>query len=180
MSRYEKILNRLEDLYGVARVQKAIADSKLFWNPLNYDDGADIADYFDVDHLMDYWIMKETGRNRWLFGFHDYALEDLSDPDFVLDKIKSCKNWKKYADIWMRRAPKRLRNKGILLIALTEITVKGFKAENAFKERMEAAGHDVRLSTPAEDARGIDFWVDGQPVQVKSERTLRRFTGGVK
>lgn len=53
--------------------------------------------------------------------------------------------------------------------------IDGKLAEDIFRERMEAIGREVTLSTTEEDMfEHIDFYVDGVTFDVKGEKKLRR------
>lgn len=171
MYSYEQLVERLELRLGDS-LPKRLEFARLYWNPRNFDKGGPIKKKLDVEILFDEWIKISTGKNRWLLNFHD-EIEDMSDPQEVMEAILRCKNWSRYSELWKRRAPRFVRSKFILLYALVDMTVQGGRSERVFEDRMRSEGRDVRKSSSAEDAAGIDFFVDGVPVQVKSEGTLR-------
>ena len=168
MSKYEQLRDALERKLG-DRLPARLEFARLYWGPRNYS-RHDLKKELDVELLFDEWIKIETGRNRWLLSFHD-EISDMSDPNEVMEAILHCKNWKRYAEIWKRRAPRHIRSPWIMLYAVVDMTTQGGRTENNYEDDMKKKGHTVERASSADDARGIDFWVDGKPVQVKSAKT---------
>ena len=167
MYRYEDLVAKLEEKVGESLPDR-LEFARLYWGPRNFDQRS-IKDKLGVEVLFDEWIRIITGRNRWLFGFHD--LKDMSDPQEVMEAILASSNWKRYSNLWKRKAPRYVRSTFLLLYALVDMTTQGGTTEQKFVEEQEAAGRKVEKSTAVDDARGIDFYVDGKPVQVKSKGT---------
>lgn len=166
---YDKMVETIIKKCGKKSAEKRLRYASLYWGPRNYSQKS-IKEELGQDILFDEWIRIETGRNRWLLNFHD-EIQDMSDPQEVMEAIVNCRNWPIYAKLWRKKAPGYVRSPWILLWALVDITVIGGKSENEFEQRMLAEGREVRRSTSAEDAAGVDFWVDGKPIQVKSKGT---------
>lgn len=51
---------------------------------------------------------------------------------------------------------------------ITKQVVLGIRTELGFEQKMQAAGVQFRRGTPEEDAKGIDYVVEGVPIDVKS------------
>jgi hypothetical protein len=145
-----------------------IKKAQLWHNPKNHDTGDDIREKLGVKVLWDEALALEGLGNRYYFPFHDYEMTDIEE---VMKLFKFCRNWNRYYQVWKKYAPKGCRNEAIYLLAVAQMSVKGFKNEEKEMDKLRAQGYDVRKSTAAEDAMGIDAWIDGEPVQFKSERT---------
>lgn len=172
MNTYDAIVNRILTETNVTEeiLLKKIKAAQAWHNPMNYDNGEGIKEKYGWKTLFTDHIKG----HRYYFKFHDY---DLTDVDVCLNAFKNCDNYKKYLSIWKRHAPKGLRSELIYLLAITEMTTKGFTHEKNVVKRLQEQGHDVRISTPEEDLRGIDIWVDGIAQQIKSKATAYNMQG---
>lgn len=170
MESYLKLYKYLQESKGWsnAAMSNAIKLAQLWHNPLNFDDGSPLKRKYEWDYLFTEALKKERLGNRYYFRFHDY---DMTNADEVMFAFQDCPNWKKYVRVWKKYAPAGLRSEAIFLLAVTSMTVKGFKHEEEVAEAHRKAGHTVIKSTPEEDLAGVDFWSDGQPIQVKSPAT---------
>ena len=168
MFTYEALDSALRKKLGKS-FEKRLRWARLYWGPRNYDRSS-IKEELSTDLLFDEWIKIETGRNRWLLSFHD-EISDMSDREAIMRAILECKNWPVYYKLWEQKANRLIRHKWILLYALVDMTAQGGETENAFERKMREEGRNVERASSADDARGIDFWVDGKPVQVKSAGT---------
>jgi hypothetical protein len=118
--------------------------------------------------MFDDALKKEGLGHRDYFDFHSI---DMTDVNLVFESFLECKNWNRYVRVWKKYSPQEFNNKWIYLLAIVSMSVKGFIHEGNEEQKYRDAGHDVRKSTPAEDRRGIDLWVDGEPKQIKSPAT---------
>lgn len=164
----EKVMN--EAGISAEELHRRIKKAEMWHNPLNYSSGKDIAAENGWEYLFTDALLLENRGRRYYFKFHDY---DLTDVDTCYRAFKSCKNFKEYSRVWMKHAPKGINRPEIYLLALVGMTVKGFKHEENVISELLSRGHTVSPSSPAEDLQGIDLWVDGEPVQVKSPNTFR-------
>lgn len=170
--KFTALENKVRSLAG-DNFDSTVRRARLYWNPRNFDGGDNIRRALRVNELFDAVIKRGTGRNRWLFNFHDLSMEEMADPQTVMEAFLNCKNWSRYSELWMEHAPKDLRHRAILLYAITDMTVQGGRKEWSFFNNMKKRGHKVEKSTAVDDANGVDFYVDGKPVQVKSEATIK-------
>lgn len=154
----------------VGELYKKIKLAQKWHNPLNYDNGNTIAEENGWEYLFTEALEKEGLGRRYYFRFHDY---DLTDVNTTYRAFKNCKNFKKYSKVWSKHAPAGLQRPEIYLLALVEMTVRGFKHEKTVMDALRAAGHEITPSSPEEDLKGIDFWKDGKPVQLKSPNTFK-------
>lgn len=148
-----------------------IKAAQLYHNPRNYSDGTDIAKENGWRRLFDEVILKKTGKTRYYFNFK-MAGKKMEDPDWVINAFFLCENWDTYSSLWANNAPKGLRHPFIYLLAITELSVKGFKREAEKVKEWESQGKTVVAATGKQDLEGTDFFVDGIAVQVKSPATL--------
>jgi hypothetical protein len=144
--------------------------AELWHNPLNVDDGSPIKAKYGWDIMFDEALEAAGRGHRYYFRFHDI---DMGNVDKVFSKFLNCPNWESYCSIWEKYAPREFNSRWIYLLAVVRMSVKGFKYEEKEAERLRSLGHDVRKSTPEEDLKGIDMWVDGKQHQVKSPATQR-------
>lgn len=137
---------------------------QLWHNPMNFSNGDDLKIKYGWDSLFTDFL---TG-SRYYFRFHDY---DLTDHDIVINKFRNCNNWSKYSKIWVENAPEMFASEAMFALVVTDMTVKGFRYEKKVVEKIRATGAEVVMSTPEDDLRGIDAYVNGKPIQIKSPGT---------
>lgn len=156
------------------RLNLLIKNAQLWHNPLNFDKGQKLKAKLGVEYMFDEALKRERMGNRRYFPFHDH---DMTDPDNVMFLFRSCPNWKRYNQVWAKYAPRGLRSEVIYLLAVTEMSVRGFKHEKAKIAELREAGHDVIESSYQQDLAGIDIFVDGEPMQIKSPATAKAMRG---
>lgn len=154
---------------SIQELDRRIKLAQLWHNPMNVDNGEPLKEKYGWDIMFTDALRKEKIWKRDYFDFHGDI--DMADVDLVFESFLECDNWNKYCRIWRENAPKEFNNKWIYLLALVEMTVRGLIHEGKEIQKSRDAGHDVRMSTPAEDRKGTDFWEDGKPIQVKSPAT---------
>lgn len=165
---YDKVINKILSI-GITEeeLKEKIYLAQQWHNPLNYDDGSSIKKKHGWNNLFsDYF--KDEG--RFYFYFHNH---DMTDIDNVINLFYNCPNFKKYSKIWKSQAPVGLKSPLLYLVAITAMTVKGFKHEEYMINRLKQLGHKVETSSGRDDYRGVDIYVDGQAVQLKSPKTLK-------
>lgn len=172
-NKYETLFDAILEKSGMSsdELNRLINLARLWHNPLNVDNGKPLKEkygwgYMFTDVLRSYGINK-----RYYFNFHGDI--DMTDVDAVYVAYRDSKAFKRYTHIWREWAPIEFNSNRIFLLALVSMSVKGFKHEEAEAQRYRDEGCDVRKSTHAEDLKGIDLWVDGEPVQIKSPATQR-------
>lgn len=172
MNLYTKLSEKVMKEAGIdsKELLKRIRKAQQYHNPLNYSSGTDIAEENGWSYLFTDALEMENAGRRYYFKFHDY---DLTDVDTCYRAFKNCRNFKKYSKIWMKHAPKGVNRPEIYLLALVEMTVRGFKHEENVIDQLVSRGHEVIASSAADDLKGVDIWVDGKPVQIKSLGTFR-------
>ena len=182
MNKYTKLSEQIKAKYNLTHEElgEMIKKAQLWHNPLNYSNGDDLKEKYGWDNTFTEALEYERAGNRYYFKFHDY---DLTDIDTTYDAFRNCKNFEKYSKIWKKHAPKGLKSPAIYLLALVEMTVKGFRHEQAVIEKLVREGNEVRVSTAEEDIKGVDIWVNGEAYQIKSEKTLKgmkQYDKGIK
>lgn len=146
--------------------------AQLWHNPLNFDDGEEIKIRYGWSSLFtEERVRHGLGKRRFYFNFRDY---DMTDTETVFQAFFHCENFPAYSRLWNRTAPREIRSKALYLLAITEMSVKGFKHEEKVLKEISDSGRSVIRSTAEEDYRGVDAWVDGKPIQIKSPATARR------
>ena len=172
MNKYETLVNKIiaESDITNEELLKRVKLAQLWHNPRNYSDGNDLKEFYNWTHTFTDALEEEGLGHRYYFAFKDY---DLTDVNICYQAFLNCKNFKKYCKVWKKYAPEGLKNPAIYLLAIVELTTRGFSHEKDVKIKLEKAGKKVIEATPEEDLKGIDFWVDGSPIQVKSPATFK-------
>lgn len=165
---YKKIKNNLKEELNIDEVEyrKRIQEAQYFHNPLNFDSGDEFRDMLGVEKLFTDYLTEK----RYYFPFHEV---DMTDEDVVIAHFFYSKGFKKYSKIWKKHAPDNISHLKIYLLAITEMSVKGFKHEETELEQYRKQGKEVKVSSAQEDYYGIDAYVDGEPIQIKSPGTVR-------
>jgi len=175
---YEATKNKIAKYNDITseRLEEILYIAKQYWNPRNYDKGEPIMKKYGWVRLFDAELRRYGYGKRFFFYFKDYTYDQMSDADTVMTLFKNSPNFRKYAALWKAEAPSEINSTALMLVMLTEITVKGQKREASELEKLRKAGKTVIPSTGREDyLKGIDAWVDGKPVQIKSEATQRGY-----
>lgn len=170
MNNYEKTYTMLQEKTGLSdeELNKRIKLAQMWHNPLNYSSGKDLKKKYGWDIIFTEALTKEGMGRRRYFEFHEH---DMTDVNKVFNNFRNCRNWDRYKTIWKKYAPKEIKAEAYYILAVTEMSVKGFKHEKKELDRLRKSGKTVRESTYEEDLRGIDAWVDGKPIQIKSPAT---------
>ena len=113
-------------------------------------------------------VLNKAGvKSRFYFPFKEADLSTFTRTAYA---FYTCKNFKKYSDLWRKNAPVEYSKRIIFLYMLATITYKGMSYESRIiKEKgytPSSAYEDYNL--------GIDAWDDkGNPIQIKSPATQR-------
>ena len=166
---YKQLRNSIKRDHSItdAQLEKAVKYMQMWHNPLNFSNGEDIKQKYGFSKLFTDWLQELGLGKRYYFRFHDY---DMTNADEVLRGFITCENWHTYAYVVKNHAPKGMRSERLFLLALVEMTVRGFKHEKEVVEKLSIE-YEVIISTPEEDLAGVDAWVDGRAVQIKSPAT---------
>lgn len=157
------------------QLNELIKYAQLWHNPLNYDNGDALwVEYEFMGLMFNEALEKEGMGHRYYFDFRKH---DMTDPNTVMFLFLRNKNFRKYIPVWKKHAPVKISSSWIYLLAVTEMSVKGFKHEAEVVEKLKEDGHEVRYGTAAEDLKGVDIYVNGRPKQIKSPATARKMGG---
>ena len=175
---YEQAKEKIRQRHGLTEreLQEKIYLAQQWHNPLNYDDGAPIKEHYGWNTLFTDELEKAGYGKRFYFPFK--SLEDPTDATEVFIALLTCDNWNRYKKLWSEKAPKEIRAPWVYLLAITEITTKGYKNKHEALDRLEGKqlfGQDELVrNEKLYDFSGVDGVLNGSTdVQIKSPATSR-------
>ena len=176
---YEQAKEKIRQRHGLTarELQEKIYLAQQWHNPMNFDDGEPIRKEHGWATLFTDELEKAGLGKRFYFPFK--SLQDPTDATEVFIALLTCDNWSRYKSLWYDKAPEGINQAWVYLLAITEITTKGYKNKHEALERLEGeqlfGKDDLVRNEKLYDFSGIDGVLNGSTdVQIKSPATSRR------